>query len=189
MHRKRVKYYTRKAGIAVLAAMLLLGTVHLPGAQLEVKAAAENGDPGSADALAKNQETEVFEPLAVEVTAEEGWEELPFDNSNLQYEGQWKQSATSAYSVDESGSVSLTFYGTGIRWYGQRDVNFAIANVEIDGMPVAQVDTFGQGADAHTGYVLYESTELEADKVHTIKISHAAAHNPGGHLLGRRICL
>ena len=129
---------------------------------------------------ASNTMTEVMKALAQDEFYEETeavWDEVPFDSGSLTYTGSWQNEEVSSVTSEEGASVSLTFYGTGIRWYGQKDTNFAAAEVKIDDELAVPVDTYGAGEEVRRGHVLYERTNLEPDKPHTITITHSGSHN------------
>ena len=82
------------------------------------------------------------------------------DSNNEFYEG------TARYTNAEDASVEFEFYGTAIRWYGQKDTNFGTAEVYIDGVLMETVNANGPMT---VGELLYESLNLSA-ATHTIKI-------------------
>ena len=103
----------------------------------------------------------------------EGWVDVYLDDENIEYNGAWTiemvkdgKSIDSAFCYDLGAKATLTFYGTGIRWYGQNDTNFGEAIVKIDGQEAATVDTNGS---AKTSVLHYENTSL-TEGTHTISI-------------------
>lgn len=100
--------------------------------------------------------------LGKDIVYDEGW-------GNLDSEG-------IAISSTKGAKATLTFYGTGIRWIGQKDVNFGIGEVWLDGVKVATVDTYGRGADATFNKLHYENTNL-TEGVHTISIVPTGTKN------------
>lgn len=60
----------------------------------------------------------------------------------------------------------MTFTGTEIQWYGQKDTNFGTAKVYIDGEFVATVDVNGNMASKQ---LLFEKQNLNNES-HTITI-------------------
>ncbi|MDE7220943.1 MAG: discoidin domain-containing protein [Oscillospiraceae bacterium] len=94
-------------------------------------------------------------------------------DSALVYTGTWHDDSSSAfhagtarYTNEENASVALTFVGSTIRWYGQKDTNFGTANVYIDGELVGEVNAYGSMA---AGQLLFEQAGL-AEGEHTIRI-------------------
>lgn len=116
--------------------------------------------------LLRAEELTAVEPVQNEVTVEES-------DTRLIYEGNWTSEpgdafsgGASKYTEDESASVSLTFEGDSIAWYGQKDENFGTARVSIDGVAEPEVECRGAAA---TGVKLFEKSGLGNGK-HTIKI-------------------
>lgn len=99
-------------------------------------------------------------------------------DSAVTYSGTWNDDSNSSFHngtaryTNESGaSVSFTFNGTAIQWYGQHDTNFGTANVYIDGDLVGEVNANGTMA---SGQLLFEKTDLTAGQ-HTIQIVQTSA--------------
>ena len=99
-------------------------------------------------------------------------------DSAVTYSGTWNDDSNSSFHngtaryTNESGaSVSFTFNGTAIQWYGQHDTNFGTANVYIDGDLVGEVNANGTIA---SGQLLFEKTDLPAGQ-HTIQIVQTSA--------------
>lgn len=95
------------------------------------------------------------------------------NNAEVKYTGAWHNDQNDAFSgntahyTEEAGAtVSLTFTGTEIRWYGQKDTNFGTAKVYIDGEFVATVDVNGNMASKQ---LLFEKQNLNNES-HTITI-------------------
>lgn len=91
----------------------------------------------------------------------------------LVYSGTWQSDSNDAfhagsahYTSTAEASVALTFTGTTIRWYGQKDTNFGTALVYLDDQLVATVNVNGEMA---TGQLLFEQTDL-TEGGHTICI-------------------
>jgi hypothetical protein len=111
-------------------------------------------------------------PLTVNSTSSPSWTRIEQTDGAIQYSGQWytdtnsNESGGSAY-LAPSGSATLTFTGTAVRWIGFSDPWSGIANVYIDGVLKTQVDTFS----AATKYqvVQYTITGLSSGS-HTIRI-------------------
>uniref|UniRef100_UPI003FF07214 discoidin domain-containing protein n=1 Tax=Candidatus Fimivicinus sp. TaxID=3056640 RepID=UPI003FF07214 len=104
-----------------------------------------------------------------------GSEEVIVDamNTSLVYTGSWNDDHNSAfyggnarYADSASASVALTFTGTAVRWYGQKDINFGTAEVYMDDELVDVVNVNGTMA---IGQLLFERTGLTAGE-HTIRI-------------------
>lgn len=103
----------------------------------------------------------------------EGWVDVYLDDENIEYDDAWtiemkaaEGGIDSAFCYDQGAKATLTFYGTGIRWYGQKDMNFGEAIVRIDGQEVATVNTYGS---AETSVLHYGNTSL-TEGTHTISI-------------------
>lgn len=99
-------------------------------------------------------------------------------DSTVTYSGTWNDDSNSSFHngtaryTNESGaSVSFTFNGTAIQWYGQHDTNFGTANVYIDGDLVSEVNANGTMA---SDQLLFEKTDLTAGQ-HTIQIVQTSA--------------
>lgn len=91
----------------------------------------------------------------------------------LTYSGTWHDDSNAAfgegtarYTNTSGASVEFTFAGTSIRWYGQKDTNFGVAEVYLDD---ELVETVNANGIAQTNVRLFEATDLRA-AVHTIKI-------------------
>ncbi|KZT71270.1 copper radical oxidase [Daedalea quercina L-15889] len=74
-----------------------------------------------------------------------------YDSSSplLHYSGKWKDTYSSAYvhntlrSTSEPGaSMTFSFTGTGIEWFGSQDARHGIAQVYIDGRKMQEVDAW-----------------------------------------------
>ena len=109
--------------------------------------------------------------------AEEGWVDVRLDDENIVYDDAWTiemvkdgKAIDSAFCYTQGAAATLTFYGTGIRWYGQTDTNFGEAIVKIDGVEVATKNVNGT-AQAHVLH--YENTGL-TEGTHTISIEPKA---------------
>lgn len=99
-------------------------------------------------------------------------------DASLVYSGTWHDDSgstflngTARYTSDANASVSFTFTGTAIQWYGQNDTNFGTANVYIDGVLVETVNVYGSMASQK---LLFSRTGLTAGE-HTIRIVRASA--------------
>lgn len=67
---------------------------------------------------------------------------------------------------ESDASVSLTFEGSTVRWYGQTDTNFGSARVYLDD---ELVETLSVNDQAKVQQLLFEKSDLNAG-VHTIRI-------------------
>ena len=93
--------------------------------------------------------------LSGDIVCDQGWIEYPDQGDN-----------GILFSVTKGAKASLCFYGTGIRWIGQKDINFGTALVYLDGELEAEVDTNGS---AQWGITHFEKTGLEPG-IHTLSI-------------------
>ncbi len=91
----------------------------------------------------------------------------------LTYTGAWSNDSNSAfhggtarYTNSVGAAVELTFIGTAVRWYGQKDTNFGTAKVYLDGVLSGTVNVNGPMA---AGQLLFERMGLTAG-THTIRI-------------------
>ena len=91
-------------------------------------------------------------------------------------EGGWTQSspnalfagATVTTSVVAGAAAEFAFTGSSIRWIGQRAFDGGIARVSIDGVPVAEIDTYA-GVQEEFQAVMFSAAGLAAG-AHTIRI-------------------
>jgi hypothetical protein len=72
--------------------------------------------------------------------------------------------------------VTFTFWGSGVRWIAYRDEWSGIANVYVDGLLTAAVDTFVRPAQARA--VLYSRDGLSLG-THTLAVEVTGDRNPG----------
>lgn len=91
----------------------------------------------------------------------------------LVYTGNWTddsnenfESGFARYTNESDASVSLTFEGSTVRWYGQTDTNFGSARVYLDDELVETVSVNGQ---AEVQQLLFEMSDLGAGE-HTLRI-------------------
>src|SRR5207245_3431406 len=102
---------------------------------------------------------------------------------SVAYTGTWTGGPFSFWS-GESASLSatagaratFTFTGKGVRWIGQRAFNGGIARVLLDGVQVAQVDTFAPVQEEFQAN-MYSVTGL-ASTSHTLIIEATDQKNP-----------
>ncbi|CAL1705107.1 unnamed protein product [Somion occarium] len=108
-----------------------------------------------------------------------------YDSSSplLHYSSHWKESFSSQYvqksikSTSRSGaSMSFTFVGSGIEWFGNTDRRHGISKVFIDGQMVQRVDQWSSSARRQQR--LFWVFDLPLAK-HTIKIVNTGQHRSG----------
>lgn len=94
-------------------------------------------------------------------------------DASLIYSGTWHNDSSSTflngtarYTSDTNASVSFTFTGTAIQWYGQNDTNFGTAKVYIDGILAETVNVSGPMISQK---LLFSRTGLPAGE-HTILV-------------------
>lgn len=116
---------------------------------------------------------EISEPDPDVIDTDFGFTSIDDRDEGLVYTGSWTNDSNTAfyegtarYTSSENASVEFSFYGTAIRWYGQKDTNFGTADVFIDEQQMTTVNANGSLA---TGQLLYETLNLEPG-THTIKI-------------------
>lgn len=98
----------------------------------------------------------------------------------INYSGRWIDSYSAAYirhsirsTVDDGASVSFTFTGSGIEWFGATDRTHGIAQVIIDGEHVEDVDAWSERP--HKQQRIFWKFDLKYGK-HTIKIVNTSRH-------------
>jgi len=69
------------------------------------------------------------------------------DPENIHFSEHWKQFGRLYCSRDIGATLSYTFTGTTIRWFGNRFDDAGVARVEIDGKEVDVVDQYGPGRE------------------------------------------
>lgn len=94
-------------------------------------------------------------------------------DTRLTYTGNWTDDTgdsfrlgTARYTNSADAAVELTFSGTSIKWYGQKDTNFGTASVYVDNVLAEQVSATGAMA---TQQLLFERNDL-VEGNHTIRI-------------------
>jgi hypothetical protein len=100
------------------------------------------------------------------------------------YSGTWNQlggfryftGESVSYSTTAGASVTFSFTGTAVRWIGYKTFYGAIARVLIDGVEVAQVDTFAPVEEEFQA-VIYAATGLSAG-THTLTIENTGLKHP-----------
>jgi hypothetical protein len=107
------------------------------------------------------------------------WNRVEEGSTAVQFVGDWFANSNPNYSGGRAyltlvNSVVFTFSGTGARWVGFSDPWSGIANVYIDGVLKATVDTYS--ATTHYQVLQYTITGLPAGS-HTLKIVAAGQHD------------
>ena len=105
-------------------------------------------------------------------------------DSSVTYSGNWTQGTvfsywsgeTAAYSGTAGDQATFTFTGTAVRWISQYGFNNGIANVLLDGVQVAQVDTFAVVQEQDQAPI-FIATGL-ANTTHTLTIQVTGQKNP-----------
>jgi hypothetical protein len=100
------------------------------------------------------------------------------------YSGSWVQGnrnrtwseGTAAVSNTPGSRASFSFSGTEVRWVGFRAARTGIANVYLDGVFVAEVDTYAAGAEGYQA-TAYTLSGL-APGAHTLVIEATGRRNP-----------
>ena len=96
------------------------------------------------------------------------------DNAAIQYTGTWYPNAgafnsgsSAVLAMDPSNAAKLTFTGTGAKWIGYRDAWSGLADVFVDGVLKATVDTYSANDQAQA--VQYSISDL-SNGSHTLTI-------------------
>jgi len=105
-------------------------------------------------------------------------------DSSVSYTGSWTQGTvftywsgeTAAYSGTAGDQVTFTFTGTAVRWISQYGFNNGIANILLDGVQVAQIDTFAPVQEQDQAPI-FIATGL-ANTTHTLTIQVTGQKNP-----------
>ncbi|KAJ7775159.1 copper radical oxidase [Mycena metata] len=104
----------------------------------------------------------------------------------VRYSGRWTEIHSPAYTggslrqtLQVQASVSFTFFGTGIEWFGNRDMYQGISDVYIDRDPVRKVDVWYDGKRL-TQQRLFWRYDLRCQK-HTLKIVNTGARPGSTH--------
>jgi hypothetical protein len=117
--------------------------------------------------------------MAGAVTTTPTWNRVQQNNAAVQLSGNWytnsnpNNSGGSAYLALVS-SATFTFSGTGARWIGFSDPWSGIANVYVDGVLKATVDTYSTTAQYQI--VQYTITGLSPG-THTLKVVATGQHD------------
>ncbi|WP_185819463.1 CotH kinase family protein [Salibacterium salarium] len=92
-----------------------------------------------------------------------------------QYEGMWEESendshhkGSAVFSETAGDQIEITFEGTGIRWLGFKGPTQGIADIEIDGEAVEEVDTFAKESSFNRELVSIDGLE---EGQHTMTIT------------------
>jgi hypothetical protein len=105
-------------------------------------------------------------------------------HSSVSYSGSWTQGTvfsywsgeTAAYTGAAGAQATFTFTGTAVRWISQYGFNNGIANVLLDGVQVAQIDTFAS-IQEQDQVPIFIATGL-ANTTHTLTIQVTGQKNP-----------
>lgn len=96
-------------------------------------------------------------------------------DARIAYAGAWKTSASSvllggtqAYSDSAGASCTVSFTGTGLRWYGNRAPAYGRANVYVDGSYDRTIDLYS--STAKYGQALWAVGGLSLDQTHTVTV-------------------
>jgi len=109
-----------------------------------------------------------------------------WNNSAVQYTGTWYPKSYSwasggsiVMAMDAGGQAKFTFTGTGVKWIGYRDQWSGIAQVYLDGVLKATIDTYA--ASAQTQATVYAASGL-SNAPHSLTIEVTGQHdsNSGG---------
>lgn len=121
--------------------------------------------------LVKAVEITVPDPEIVD--PEESFTSVNATDEAVTYSGVWSNDYNSLfydgearYTTEEGAFVEFTFIGTGVRWYGQNDINFGHAEVYIDDH---LAETISVNGPMTPGKKLFEVLDLPYD-THTIKV-------------------
>jgi hypothetical protein len=106
-------------------------------------------------------------------------------DSSVSYAGSWIQGnlnrAWSMGTIAESNvpgaRATFTFTGTSVSWIGCRKFTTGIANVYVDGMFVAEIDTFKFPPTEGYQHTIFTATGL-ASGSHTLTIEATGRQNP-----------
>jgi hypothetical protein len=117
--------------------------------------------------------------LGPDLTASTMWTRVEQDSPAVQYAGTWDTNSNPNHSGGVAvltilGSARFSFSGTGARWIGFSDEWSGIANVYVDGVLQAAVDTYSSKAKYQV--VQYTITGLGSGP-HTLDIRGTGQHN------------
>jgi hypothetical protein len=100
----------------------------------------------------------------------------------VSYTGTWYTNASAvlsgnsaAFASAAGSSATIAFSGTSITWIGYRDANSGLAQVYVDGVPTATVDTYLSPVETQTP--VYSVNGLVPGP-HTLAIVVTGSHNP-----------
>lgn len=101
------------------------------------------------------------------------------DRNEKWTENAYKKTVTYLNDTENPAEARFTFNGSKIRWIGAREVNQGIAEVDIDGKTVEEIDLYGENIESGTqvNEILYEQS-FEATGEHTITIRRTGRKNP-----------
>jgi hypothetical protein len=106
---------------------------------------------------------------------------------SVTYSGTWTQGnlnrawslGTAATSSEAGSRATFTFIGTSVSWIGCRKSSTGIANVYLDGVFVAEIDTFAYPQEGYQN-TIYEARGL-ARGTHTLTIEATGRQNPAAN--------
>lgn len=141
----------------------LFEALDIPAALHTLKIVCKEGETGinsiAYEAAIPEPVFEKVDALSERITYSGVWQ---IDHNEVFYEG-------NAKSTEEVGAAAeFTFWGTAIRWYGKRSLDFGIADVFLDGELADSVYSYGE---ARFGQLLFERKNLPSGE-HTFRIVH-----------------
>lgn len=143
--------------------VLLFEALDIPAAMHTIKILCKEGQIGI-DSIA--YEAAIPEPV---------FEKVDALSECIIYSGAWQTDHNEVFfegnakSTEEVGAAAeFKFFGTAIRWYGKRSLDFGIADVYLDGELADSVYSYGE---ARFGQLLFERKKLPCGE-HTLRIVH-----------------
>ena len=112
--------------------------------------------------------------------APKGYTRVAHDDPSVSYSGNWVQDGMSSgspamESTQAGAQARYSFTGTAVQWVGNRDMRSGIADVYLDGMRVAIIDTYSSVPKPNV--VLYSATGL-SNASHLLAIQVESKRNP-----------
>lgn len=152
-----------RTGVCGESNVRLFEALDIPAAVHTIKIVCKEGEVGI-DSIA-------FEAAIPEPT----FEKVDALSERITYSGIWQTDHNEVFfegnarSTEEVGAAAeFTFFGTAIRWYGKRSLDFGIADVFLDGELADSVYSYGE---ARFGQLLFERKKLPCGE-HTFRIVH-----------------
>ena len=116
--------------------------------------------------------------------ASTGYVRVAGSDPTVSYSGNWVSEALPSAtgtsltmgSTQAGARVLYTFTGTAVRWIGHRDAWSGVADVYLDGMHVAAVDTYS--TVSRSDVVLYAASGLAGNTSHTLAIQVTGKQDP-----------